>query len=153
MDLKIEQARRAELESLVALLADDGLGAGREDPLKTEAYASAFEAIEEDPNQSLLVARLGSSVVGLLQLTFIPGLTYTGGWRAQIEGVRVARRARGGGIGQALVQAAIDRASRRGCCLVQLTTDVRRPEALAFYEGLGFQPSHVGLKLRLQDGA
>jgi ribosomal protein S18 acetylase RimI-like enzyme len=135
------------------LLADDGLGAGREDPLKCEAYASAFEAIEEDPNQSLLVARLGSSVVGLLQLTFIPGLTYTGGWRAQIEGVRVARRARGGGVGQALVQAAIDRASRRGCCLVQLTTDARRPEALAFYEGLGFQPSHVGLKLRLEDEA
>lgn len=155
MELVIEPACRADLDSLVALLADDVLAADREGSTSSasEAYARAFDAIQEDPHQALLVARMGTSVVGLLQLTFIPGLTYMGGWRAQIEGVRVARRARGGGIGRVLVEQAIERAKQRGCRLVQLTSDIRRRDALAFYEGLGFEATHVGLKLHLEGGA
>ena len=151
MTIEIGEATRDELPTLIELLADDELGMQRErlDDDARAAYEAAFEAIDGDPQHVILVARLGGRVIGCLQLSFLPGLTYTGGWRAQIEGVRVARRARGGGIGAQLVEAAIGRARDRGCRLVQLTSDRQRPEAIAWYEGLGFQASHAGLKLHL----
>jgi GNAT superfamily N-acetyltransferase len=100
----------------------------------------------------LLVADLGGAVVGVLQLSFLPHLTYQGGWRAQIEGVRVSEEVRSGGVGQALLESAIDRARERGCHVVQLTTDRRRPRALQFYLKLGFEVTHDGLKLHLDRG-
>lgn len=150
-EVTFRSATLADLPVIVRMLADDPLAARREevaDPLP-DAYHAAFEAIQADPNNTLLVAERVGQVVGVLQLTFMPSLTYRGGWRAQIEGVRVVRARRGEGIGQALMQEAIRRAEARGCRLVQLTTDKARPEALRFYERLGFQASHEGLKLRL----
>jgi GNAT superfamily N-acetyltransferase len=149
--LEFGLARASELTELVGLLADDPLGAKREraeDPLP-DAYAAAFQAIEEDPNQELVVARSGGSVVGMLQITFIPSLTYVGSWRAQIEGVRVRRELRGAGVGARLLAWARERAEGRGCRLLQLTTDKARPEALLFYERLGYRASHEGMKLPL----
>ena len=113
------------------------------------AYRTAFNTISRDPNHELLLADLDGSVAGVLQLSFIPHLTYQGGWQAQIEGVRVSAELRSRGVGQALVGAAIARAKENGCHLVQLTTDRRRPEALRFYLGLGFETTHHGLKLHL----
>jgi GNAT superfamily N-acetyltransferase len=134
------------------MLADDALGALRErytTPLP-EAYYAAFEAIEADPNNELVVAERGGEVVGVLQLTFIPYLTYQGGWRALVEGVRVASSERGRGLGGLLLRWAVDRARARGCHLIQLTTDKRRPEALQFYERLGFKATHEGMKLHFE---
>lgn len=137
---------------LVRLLADDPLGAQREaatSPLPASYYA-AFEAIDRDPNNELIVAETADSqLAGMLQLTFIPYLTYQGGWRALVEGVRVAAALRSGGIGGRLLQRAIDRARERGCHMIQLTSDKARPDAIRFYESLGFVASHEGMKLRL----
>ena len=137
--------------AIVGLLADDAIGATREDPgdpLREEYYA-AFEAIDRDPNQELVVLDVADRVAGTLQLTIIPNLTYRGGSRALIEGVRVSREDRGSRHGARLVQWAIVRARERGCHLVQLTSDKRRPEAIAFYERLGFAATHEGMKLWL----
>lgn len=149
--LEFREAREADLPSIVSLLANDPLGASREesDPSPSLAYRAAFDTISADPNHQLLVADFGGEVVGVLQLSFLPHLTYKGGWRAQIEGVRVAEQVRSRGVGQALLEAAIGRARDRGCHLVQLTTDRRRPRALQFYERLGFAATHDGLKLHL----
>jgi GNAT superfamily N-acetyltransferase len=137
---------------LVALLADDPLGAQREaatSPLPAGYYA-AFEAIDRDPNNELIVAETADGqLAGMLQLTFIPYLTYQGGWRALVEGVRVAAVLRSGGIGGRLLQRAIDRARERGCHMIQLTSDKARADAIRFYESLGFVASHEGMKLRL----
>jgi GNAT superfamily N-acetyltransferase len=144
-------AREADVSEIVRLLADDPLGATREryeTPLP-ESYARAFRAIDADPNNELVVAWQGDRVVGVLQLTFIPYLTYQGGWRALIEGVRVDARVRSLGLGRALFEWAIGRARERGCHMVQLTTDKSRPDARRFYEALGFVASHEGMKLRL----
>ena len=112
--------------------------------------ADTLQAIAAaDDNQDLLVADIEGYVVEVLQLSFILHLTYKGGWRAQIEGVRVAEEVRSRGVGQALFDEAIARAKRKGCHLVQLTTDRRRPEALKFYLRLGFKATHDGLKLHL----
>lgn len=133
------------------MLADDPLGAKREqntDPLP-DSYELAMEAILKDPNQELVVACQGSDIIGMLQISFLPYLTYRGGWRALIEGVRVHRNFRSQGIGEALFRWAIERAKDRSCHVVQLTTDKSRPEALKFYERLGFQATHEGMKLHL----
>ena len=147
----VRAARREDLPRLVEMLADDALAASREryeEPLPAE-YGAAFDAIEADPNQELLVAESGGLVVGTLQLTYIPSITRLGSWRAQIEGVRVASEARGSGLGRELVEEAVQRSRARGCRLVQLTTDKQRPDALRFYESLGFTATHEGLKLSL----
>jgi GNAT superfamily N-acetyltransferase len=144
-------ATSQDLPAIVSLLADDDLGSTREDPSipLSRAYLAAFESIEADPNNELIVAVRDDQIMGVLQATFIPYLTYQGGWRALIEGVRVAKGARSAGIGRSMFKWAISRARERKCILVQLTTDKSRPDALRFYENLGFVASHEGLKLRL----
>ncbi len=154
-DLEFRAANEGDVAAIVGLLAADPLGAQRErseEPLP-KSYRRAFEAIAADPNQNLVVACAADAVVGVLQLTFIPYLTYQGGWRAQIEGVRVAESWRSSGVGRALFEWAIARAEERGCHLVQLTTDAQRPDALRFYESFGFRATHHGLKLHLTRGA
>ncbi len=147
----IRRATRADLPALVALLADDPLGATREsaDPA---AYARAFDAVDADAHQVLVCAEEGGEVVGTVQLTLIPGLSRGGMLRGQIEAVRVRADRRGSGLGRQLVEWAVDEARRRGCGLVQLTTDRSRTDAHRFYAALGFVDSHRGFKLDLQPG-
>lgn len=147
----VRQATVEDLPAVVRLLADDPLGALREqvtEPLP-RAYQTAFAAMQAQTGNDLLVAERGGHVVGCLQLTVIPGVSRLGATRAQIEGVRVAAAARGAGIGELMVREAIDRAQRAGCVLVQLTTDTTRVDALRFYERLGFRATHVGMKLHI----
>ena len=151
MPVAFRRAAAGDLAAIVALLADDPIGRSRESaemPLDPR-YAEAFAAIERDPNQLLAVAERDGQVIGVLQLSFIPGLTRRGLWRGQIEGVRVAAGERGGGIGRAMLEWAIAECRRRGCGLVQLTSDKGRADAHAFYEALGFRATHEGYKLSL----
>ncbi|NNF80695.1 MAG: GNAT family N-acetyltransferase [Rhizobiales bacterium] len=149
--IDLRRAERGDLEAIVAMLADDDLGSGREDaslPLAA-AYVDAFKAIDDDPNQLLAVATSNGQVVGTLQLTFMPGLARTGLWRGQIEAVRIAKNVRSSGLGQQMFEWAIAQCKARGCGLVQLTTDKSRPDAHRFYDRLGFEASHIGYKLKL----
>lgn len=149
--LTFRQATRNDVPDIVRMLAEDELGQKRESygsPLPASYYV-AFDAIRGDPNNELVVACLAGRVVGVLQLTFIPYLTYRGSWRAQIEGVRVDASVRSRGVGRRFFEWAIDRARQRGCRLVQLTSDKTRADAIRFYESLGFVASHEGFKLQL----
>ncbi|TQS71236.1 GNAT family N-acetyltransferase [Ornithinibacillus gellani] len=152
MDILVRTATAAELTQMVALLAEDVLGKTREryeNPLP-DSYKRAFQAIDADPNNELLIACQGEEVVGVLQITFTPFLTHQGGWRASIEGVRAKASMRGKGVGSILIKAAVERAKARGCHLVQLTMDKQRADtALPFYRTFGFQATHEGLKLKL----
>ncbi len=148
----LEKATIKDLPEIVLILAQDSLGQVREcpqDPVPV-CYEKAFYAIQNDPNNHLIVAKLDGKVVGCLQLTFTPTLTYQGAWRATIEGVRVAPLLRHQGIGSHMLEYAIRKARLHGCKIVQVTTDKRRTTALRFYERLGFSPTHEGLKLFLQ---
>jgi ribosomal protein S18 acetylase RimI-like enzyme len=148
----IRTARRDDVPAIVHLLADDTFGASREQPTDPlpQAYWDAFDAISVQGGNELLVAEANGEVVGCLQLTVIPGLSRMGALRAQIEGVRVSSRHRGQRIGEALVEAATERAKTLGCVLVQLTTDRRRVDAHRFYERLGFQSTHIGMKRAIE---
>lgn len=149
---RIRLATRADLAPIVTLIADDPLGATREDPGPPlpDTYVRAFEAIAQDPHTELVVAvDEADAVIGTLQLTIVPNLTLRGGWRGLVEGVHVAHHRRGARVGEALMRWAIARSRERGCRLVQLTSNRQRGDAIRFYERLGFVASHAGLKLML----
>ncbi|WP_460931916.1 GNAT family N-acetyltransferase [Phycicoccus ginsengisoli] len=148
-EVVVRRAREDDLAAIVRLLADDRLGATREDEGDLAAYRSGLAAIDADPNQLLVVLDDGGTVVGTLQLTFIPGISHRGAWRAQVEAVRVASDRRGSGLGGALMEWVAQESRRRGCRVVQLTTNKSRTDAHRFYERLGFVGSHEGYKLDL----
>jgi GNAT superfamily N-acetyltransferase len=150
--ITLRRATRDDVPAIVRLLNDDPLGRTREAAGEADdsgPYESAFAAIDTEPAQLLVVATEGTEVVATMQLSFIPGLSRRGALRAQAEAVRVASGHRGRGLGAAMFQWAIDEARRRGCGIVQLTTDKTRCDAHRFYERLGFTASHEGYKLRL----
>lgn len=150
-ELTIRAATRADLPAIVRMLAEDELGSQRErfeTPLP-QSYYTAFEAITADGNHELIVAELDGQVVGTLQLTFLPSLSYQGRTRAQVESVRVQQRFRSQGIGAVMMEWAIERARQRGCHMMQLTSHDSRKDAHRFYERLGFKKSHIGMKRNL----
>ncbi|SEJ57403.1 Ribosomal protein S18 acetylase RimI [Arthrobacter sp. yr096] len=145
----LRRARKGDLPRILALLADDQLGAARENADDLAPYERAFDAIDGDPAHLLVVGELDGNVVATFQLSYIPGLSRKGSWRMQIEAVRVSRVLRGQGVGALMIEWAIEQARDRGCSLVQLTTDKSRTSAHRLYERLGFVASHEGMKLVL----
>lgn len=145
----VRQASKKDLSAIIEMIVDDELGKTRENykiPLPAE-YVNAFEHIVTDDNQELIVVESNQEIIGTLQLTFIQYLTYQGGVRAQIEAVRIRKDKRSLGIGQYMVEWAIQRAKERKAHVLQLTTDKKRPQAIKFYEDLGFTSSHEGMKI------
>ena len=149
-EVTVRPARRDDVAAIIAMLADDHLGRARErleDPLPS-VYYDAFARLSSDPNIQLVVAEEGGNVVGCLQLCILPGLSSLGASRGLIEDVRVASDRRSRGIGEQLVQWAVEEAKARGCKLVELLTHHTRTDAQRFYERLGFAKSHVGMTIR-----
>ncbi len=148
-ELTFRRATRSDLEAIVAMFVDDDLGKTREDaslPLNTR-YTDAFAALDGDPNQYLLVGERDGSVIAYLQITFMQHLSRLGSTRGQIESVRVRSDLRGQGTGKLLMREAIRLCRERGCSLVQLTTDLTRERTRKFYEDLGFDVTHHGMKM------
>jgi GNAT superfamily N-acetyltransferase len=152
--MNFRKAQKGDVIEIVGMLAQDKLGALREDfrePLPA-LYYKAFEKIDNDPNQELMVVENDTSeIIGTFQMSFIPYLTYQGGIRAQIEAVRVRSDQRGKGIGQKIFEWAIERAKTKNAHLLQLTSDKKRPDAIRFYEKLGFKATHEGMKLHFKE--
>ena len=152
MNLKFRQAKREDLAEIVRMLADDFLGTTRErceNPLP-ESYIKAFEEIDADKNNELIVAEKDGEIIGTLQITFTPSISFQGGKRATVESVRVDEKYRGQGIGKELMLWAINRAREENCFAMQLTTNADRTDAHRFYKNLGFTKSHLGMKLYLK---
>jgi GNAT superfamily N-acetyltransferase len=151
--MKIRLAGRADVPAILELLADDDIARARgfgTVPEEVDAATwRAFEAIDADDDNELIVADDGGEVVATCQLTFTPGLSRGGAWRMTIEAVRVRTDLRGAGIGKELMAYAVGRARARDCRIVQLTTDKRRTDAHRFYARLGFTATHEGMKLTL----
>jgi GNAT superfamily N-acetyltransferase len=138
-------ATRADVPAIVALLADDRLGQGRETAAPAD-YLAAFDAIAANPMHQLVVGEVGGQVMACAQLTLLHGLSRGGARRVLVEAVRVAAGSRGQGYGAALMADCEARARAWGAAMLQLTTDRSRLQAHRFYERLGFQASHLGMK-------
>lgn len=151
MRVTFRDALEGDLPTLVQMLADDDIGATREDtrsPLNP-AYLDAFLAIDRSANQLIIVADTEAGIVGSYQLTFLPGLSHQGAWRGQIESVRVAKQYRGEGYGTQMIEHALPLCRARGCKMLQLSAHIDRAEAHRFYQRIGFVQSHAGFKLAL----
>jgi GNAT superfamily N-acetyltransferase len=150
-ELDFRLATIQDLVHIVRMLSDDVLGATREkfEPALSNNYITAFEKITTDANQELTVVEMDGELVATFQLSFIQYLTHQGGLRAQVEAVRTASSQRGQGIGTKVFEYIIHRAKEKGCTLLQLTTDKKRPEAIKFYETIGFTPTHEGMKMAI----
>jgi GNAT superfamily N-acetyltransferase len=148
--MKFRKATISDVPAIVEMIADDKLGNTREDfknPLP-DKYYDAYKNINTDSNQELIVVENEKlEVVGTMQLSFIQYLTYQGGIRAQIEAVRIRKDQRGTGLGTKMFEWAIQRVKERNAHVLQLTTDKKRPDAIRFYESLGFKASHEGMKM------
>ena len=145
------EARREDVPAIVALLEDDAIAASRAagDAAHPGDYEHAFDAIDADPRNFLIVADDGGAIVGTLQLTYIPSLSRRASERVQVEAVRVRSDLRGRGIGRLMMEWVVEQAKARGCRVIQLTTDKRRVDAHRFYASLGFESTHEGMKLVL----
>lgn len=151
MKLTFRQASQKDLSELIKLLADDELGKSREDisvPINKD-YLLAFEKINKDPNNELIIVEENQEIIGMLQLTFIPYLTHIGSIRCLIEGVRIDKEYRGKGLGTKTFEWAIQYAKKKDCNIIQLTSNKQRKNAIKFYENLGFEATHEGFKLNI----
>jgi GNAT superfamily N-acetyltransferase len=150
-ELTFRLATAGDLFEIVKMLSDDSLGATREklETILSDKYVKAFENIVNDPNQELTVVEMNGEAVATFHLTFIQYLTHQGGLRAQVEAVRTNSNYRGQGIGTRVFEYIIDRVKQKNCNMLQLTSDKRRPEAIKFYESLGFIATHEGMKFKL----
>ena len=150
-ELTFRLAEKEDLFDIVRMLSDDTLGAKREkfEPILSDNYLKAFENITKDPNQELTIVEMNGATVGTYQLSFIQYLTHQGGLRAQVEAVRTDSNYRSKGIGTKIFEYIIERAKEKGCKMVQLTSDKQRPEAIKFYEAVGFIATHEGMKLKI----
>ncbi len=151
-NLTHRKARIADLPRLVELLLEDELGSTRESKSSEldKNYIKAFHKIDSDPNQYLMVIENGDEIIGTCHLTLMPSLTFIGSIRMQIEAVRVTGKYRGRKIGSWMFDQAISYAKAMDVSIIQLTTNKKRPQAKHFYEKLGFEPSHEGMKLYLR---
>ncbi|MCP9768736.1 GNAT family N-acetyltransferase [Lacihabitans sp. LS3-19] len=149
--LSFRIANSDDLIDIVKMLSDDTLGATREkfEAKLSENYIRAFENIIKDTNQELTIVEMNGEKIATFHLTFIQYLTHQGGLRAQVEAVRTNSKYRGQGIGKRVFEYIINRAKEKNCIMVQLTTDKKRPDAISFYENIGFIATHEGMKLKL----
>lgn len=152
MSINLRAATERDLPSIVRMLADDFLGSQRErvEDSLPENYIKAFREIESDPNNELIIAEQDNEVIGTLQLTYTPSLSFQGSKRATVESVRVDAKYRGKGIGRKMMIWAMERAREKGCVSMQLTSHSDRKDAHRFYENLGFKATHVGMKIALK---
>jgi len=155
MALTVRDADRADVPAIVALLADDGLGSGREavGGEIPDGYYTAFDAMAATPLVRMLLAEQDGEIVGCMQLNLIPHISMKGGTRAQLQSMRIRGDKRGSGLGEAFVRQAMEIARAAGCVLMELTTDNTRPDAHRFYKRLGFQATHIGMKIRLDQSS
>lgn len=153
--LSYRKADLKDLQKIIQLYAEpDEMGQARENlnPAFQSSYLKAFEKINQDPNQYLMVVENGSEIIATCQLTLMPSLTLKGSLRLNVEGVRVAEKYRGQKIGEWMMNEVIQYARAQGASLVQLTTNKQRVRAKNFYEKLGFVASHQGMKFDLSLG-
>ena len=143
--VRFRLACRDDVPEIVALLADDILGRDRE-LAGLASYLAAFDAMQDEGGNHLIVGEDDGLIVACYQLTCISGLSLSAARRAQIEGVRVAASCRGRKIGEVLIEDAGQRARAAGCTLLQFTTNKNRNDAHRFYDRMGFTPSHIGYK-------
>src|SRR5690554_1877209 len=112
----LRRAVASDVQAIVELLVEDTRRAAIETaaPEVRDAYEQAFQRVDADASQLLVVATDSSGVVvATMQLTYIPGLSRAGSTRLQVEAVRVRSDQRGNGLGGAMIEWAVQEGKRQ----------------------------------------
>ena len=136
--LTVRDARLDDVPALASLLTELGY------PADEHVIADRLDAMR-DAGEVVLVATRDGDTLGVLTLHVTPVLhrpTPVG----RLTALVVAGRARGGGVGRALVSAGERLLASRGCALVEVTSNQRRKDAHAFYERLGYEMTSLRFK-------
>ncbi len=152
-DLTHRKATLTDLATIIELIReDDELAQGRESQNGyDQRYVDAFHGINNNSNHYLMVVEYAAEIVGTCHLMLIPSLSFIGSTRLQIEEVRVRRKYRSKKIGEWMIKSAIAFGIEHGARIVQLTANKKRVRAKSFYEKLGFEATHDGMKLSVED--
>jgi ribosomal protein S18 acetylase RimI-like enzyme len=136
--VQIRDASADDAPALADLLAELGF------PAPAEAVATRLNALL-NAGEVVLVATRGEELLGLLTVHVTPVLhrpTSVG----RLTALVVTDHARGQGVGRALVESAERLLARRGCGLVEVTSNRRLTDAHAFYERLGYESTSLRFK-------
>ncbi len=152
MDLSIHLATLQDMPDIIRLYRESGVD---QDFSLTVADAERFfERTQQYPNYTLWVATLGEldhKPVGTFALLVMDNLVHHGSPSGIVEGVAVDLNFQGKGIGRQMMQVAIAQCRAAGCYKLALSTNLRRKEAHAFYESLGFEKHGYSFRVELSD--
>jgi GNAT superfamily N-acetyltransferase len=140
MNLSIRLATLEDLPDVLGLYYQSGLDQGS--GLTLAEAEQWFQRLQQYPNYRLWVAtlkELNDRRVGTFTLLVMDNLVHHGSPSGIVEGVAVDPEFQGHGIGQQMMQFAAAQCRTAGCYKLSLSTNLKRQEAHAFYESLGFQ--------------
>ena len=146
----VREATEADLPEILRLLSADRATPSAELPPDAPCYLEAFREMQSSGHSCTYVAISGERVVGTFMLSFLRHLMRQGSLVAQVEAVRIEPDLRGRGLGSEMMRWVVGESRRRGCSVLQLTSNLKRKDAHRFYERLGFAASHLGMKLKLK---
>jgi GNAT superfamily N-acetyltransferase len=149
--LKIREAVEADLPGLLHLFQSSGLdtpGQGDADSLRR-----AWHQLSQMPGARVRVAESGGRIIGTLTLFILPMLSHQATPCAVVESVGVDAALQGQGAGRALMEDAMRLAAQAGCYKLALSSNLRRSEAHAFYQHLGFDQHGLSFKVALPEAA
>lgn len=132
---QVRDAKPSDATRLVELIRELG---PEIDEKQVRKNLAALERSGDTP----LVATLGEHLVGLCGVGYRVAI-HRPAPLGRITALVVAREAQGKGIGRMLVEAAEQSMRKRGCYLVEVTSNDRRAEAHAFYRHMGFERTSI----------
>jgi GNAT superfamily N-acetyltransferase len=133
----VRRAGIDDLEAVATLIAAFRDWWGKREPATRDILAALGRLIDDPSTELLLACDDRGTPVGVCQLRYRLSV-WTGADDCWLEDLFVDERARGGGHGRALVEAAVESARARGCRRMELDVNEQNEDALRFYLSLGF---------------
>ena len=147
--MTIRPAVESDLPGIMRLLLADRATFSDELAPDASCYLEALREMQRSGHSCTYVAVEDDRIIGTFMLTFLRHLLRRGSLVAVVEAVRVDASLRGRGLGTSMMRWAIEESRRRGCSVLQLTSNLARKDAHRFYQRLGFRGTHLGMKLSL----
>lgn len=146
--MMIRAAIRSDLGAILRLLRELGDTTHTQSAhvRMSSAAVRAWTRMENDADRTVLVAEQRGQIIGTLDLLVVANLTHDAQPWAIVDNLVVDPETRGAGVGRALMEDALDRATRAGCYKVELLSHESRGGAHAFYRSLGFDNSAEGFR-------
>ncbi len=131
------EASKTDLPEVLRLYMQPDLDDGKA-LLPSEAEC-IFERMTHYPDYKIFVSICDGRIVGTFALLIMDNLGHCGTPSAVIEDVAVDPEWQGCGIGKAMMRHALNIAQKKGCYKAVLSSNLKRKQAHAFYEALGFE--------------